>query len=274
MAPISVYLNANDVTVESTGEETILRLVPLSGEVIAADYTTTINILKSELVGIKIILNKENFSTIKPNADDISIIVDPSVMKNNALNDLFKNGNNLTLDKNSSMNPTFTRILLFNPNPSQEELVLLYQVQAGFGDVRYISVFDNEDDVKRELKLRLKNTISDKNTANADSMLNNNGEPIEFKFDMTPNDSTGGQKIDIVNNAITVLNSIFASKPENVKRFLPSNNYTLDLFGDLCDVGDNFSFVSEYISNPNQRDFNGNLIETNSLRSCIKIILT
>ena len=262
MPNISFYLSSQDVNIE-LGTDTILILENQPPPVIECDFTSTIEIPKSDLRGTKIRLNNPNFNITSPYPEDISIFIDQNVMMDNAFSNFSRIGN-LIVDTNSARKERISKIFSYIAQPTQEQAVILDIVNQTYGSPDYISTFTNEQFVLSVLNNNLTTAIYNKNVSNINSMMYNDS-PIEFQFAQSSN--------NVVNDTVKLFNDICNYKPSNLARFNQSNNYTLFLM-DLLDDFDNVSCVVTYIPNNGQKTFS-NTIPSNRLptKVCIKIII-
>jgi hypothetical protein len=270
---ISAYLSSADTNV-NLGADTLLLLLNNQDvtPITTCDFTSTINISKTNLKGITLKLNAETFAGgidyVDANKDDITVIVDPDAQSKNALSDLLNRGT-LTVDRNASISSRINSVIAYKNNLKTEEVMTLDIVQHVFGDHRLISAFENENTVINNIRDTLNKSIGDKNlenVASTSSIINGNLVPIEYKWQRGVN--------SMVDNTMNIFEAIATIESARLYAFNQSNNYTLFL-SDLLKKDDRLSFVVTYTQNQGQKTFYGNDPQSRDpSKLCITIIVT
>lgn len=268
---ISAYLSSADTNV-NLGTDTVLVLANPVITPITCDFTSTINISKTDLKGITLRLNAETFAGgvnyVDANKDDITVIVDPDAQSKNALSDLLNRGT-LTVDRSASISPRINSVIAYKNDLKTEEVMTLDIVNYVFGDYRLISAFENEITVITNIRETLNKSIRDKNLANIAStsnIIDGNIVPIEYNWERNVN--------SIIDNTMNIFEAIATIESARLYAFNQSNNYTLFL-SDLLKKDDRLSFVVTYTQNQGQKTFYGNDPQSREpSKLCITIIVT
>ena len=270
---ISAYLSSADTNV-ILGEDTLLVLLNDQNvtPITTCDFTSTINISKTDLKGIKLRLNPETFaggtSYIDANKDDITVIVEPVYQQTNALSGLLNRGD-LTVDKTVFISGRISPFINSKNNIKTEELILYDIVKHVYGDHRLTPAFGNENTVTTKIREALNTSIREKNLENvASTSTIINGNLVATQYEWIRGVNT------MVDNTMNIFQSIAKADKSRLDDFKESNDYTLFL-SELLRKDDKLSFVVTYTQNPGQKTFYGNDPDPRApSKLCITIIVT